>query len=201
MGSPNSERDVSLVKECLSGSEQAWNDLYCRYVALVGSVVRRRMGTSYTDVEDLTQNVFLSLISSLASYDPAYSLPRFICMVAERLCIQEYRQRKAAKRDAEIEPLDLHDGGEEGAKKAASELESQERRLEQSQLVDILRMGLRGLDSRCRELLTLRYYEELPFKEIAGMQGASENTVTVQTKRCLGELRGAYEREARKGGR
>ncbi len=199
MSSLNPDRDVLLVRQCLAGSEQAWNELYCRYVSLVRSVVRRKMGTAPSAIEDVTQNVFMALISSLQSYDPAYPLPRFICTVAERLCIQEYRHSKAVKRDAEIDPLDLHDGRQEGVRRIASDEDSQEDRLAGNQLVEVLRHGLRGLDPRCRELIDLRYFEELPFKEIAKSFGSTENTVTVQTKRCLDELKAGYKRRARRG--
>jgi len=199
MDSTDPERDLLLVKECLTGSEQAWNDLYCRYVNLVRTVVRRRIGSSPQDVEDVVQNVFVSLISSLSSYDESYPLARFICTVAERTAIQEYRYCKAAKRHAEIDPLDVHDGRQEGTRRIASDDQDQEERLGQLQLTEVLRLGLRSLDSRCREILMLRYYDELPFKQIAASFGATENTVTVQARRCLDELKIRYRRHLRTG--
>ncbi len=199
MADPKRDAEVSLVRACIAGSEQAWTDFYCRYVGLVRSVVRRRLGGSSQDVEDLTQNVFAALVASLGSYDSAYPLTRFIGTIAERSCIQEYRKGATAKRDAGTDPLDLHDGAEEGARKIPWEGNSQEEQLERSQLIELLRHGFRRLGERCRQLLTLRYYEEMPFKEIARLVGSSENTVTVQSKRCLDELRGAYHEGLRTG--
>lgn len=197
MASTDPERDLLLVKDCLTGSEKAWNELYCRYVNLVRSVVRRRVGPSALDVEDVVQNVFVALVSSLSAYDQSYPLAKFICTVAERTGIQEYRHSKAAKRDAEVDPLDVHDSRQHGARRIASNDEDQEERLGRLQLVQALRLGLRSLDPRCREILTLRYYEELPFKEIATNLGAVENTVTVQARRCLDELKIKYQRQLR----
>jgi DNA-directed RNA polymerase specialized sigma24 family protein len=37
--------------------------------------------------------------------------------------------------------------------------------------------------------MTLRYFRELSFNEIADLLGETENTVTVQAKRCLAKLR------------
>ena len=191
--------DKSLVKACISGSEEAWAEFYNSYIGLVRSVVKRKIGASHSDIEDLTQNVFTGLISSLKSYDSTYSLPRFICIITERTCIQEYRKSASAKRSAGTEPIDLHDGGDEGVRRVAWAGSSQEDQLEQSQLILLLRNGLRSLGEKCRKLLKFRYYEERPFKEIARIVGATENTVTVQSKRCLDQLRGLYHERLRKG--
>jgi RNA polymerase sigma-70 factor (ECF subfamily) len=199
MATRSRKDDECLVKACVSGSEEAWTEFYNLYIGLVRSVVKRKVGASYSDIEDLTQNVFIGLISSLKSYDSTYPLTRFISIIAERTCIQEYRKSTSAKRSADTDPIDLHDGSEEGVRRVAWTGDSQEDQLEQSQLVLLLRDGLRNLGEKCRNLLKFRYYEDRPFKEIARMVGANENTVTVQSKRCLDKLRGLYHERLRKG--
>ena len=190
--------DEALVKACISGSEKAWAEFYSSYIGLVRSVVKRKLGASHGEVEDVSQIVFAGLITSLKSYDSTYSLARYVCVIAERTCIQEYRKSSSAKRSAETEPIDMHDGGEEGVRRVAWTGDSQEKQLEQSQLAALLREGLRSLGEKCRRLLKYRYFEERPFKEIAKMVGATENTVTVQSKRCLDQLKGICEERMRK---
>jgi RNA polymerase sigma factor (sigma-70 family) len=187
--------DLALVRACLSGSEQAWDELYCRYVALVKSMVRRHFQRPAPwEVDDIIQSVFAALVPALRSYNAAYSLSRFVCVIAERVCIQEYRQSKAAKRAGQTEPVDHHDG-DEGGKSLRSEDPSQEDLLSRYQAQEVLNRALKRLDSSCRELLKLRYIEELPYKKISEILEASENTLTVRARRCLRELSAAYSRE------
>lgn len=200
MGNPTQPRDMQLVRDCLSGSEQAWNEFYSRYVGLVRSMVRRQLGWGGWSVDDMTQSVFAALIPALNHYDAAYSLSRFVCVIAERVCIQEYRQSKAAKRDGQTEPIDHHDSGEEGIRNVASDSVSQEQLLADSQTKAVLRRALERLGSGCRRLLALRYFEELPYKEISNILGASENTLTVKARRCLAELTAHFDEISRGGG-
>ena len=189
-------KDVLLVKECLSGSEQAWNEFYCRYVSLVRSVVRRRLGSWLHDMEDVTQNVFATLVSSLKSYDPTYSLPTFVRIIAERTCIQDYRQAVAARRRPAGNPS-MACGEEDMVARLATGADSQEEQLGRCELLAVLREAFSALGEKCRELLRLRYFEDLPYLEISKLQGSTVGALRVQAKRCLQELSSIYERLVR----
>ena len=73
--------------------------------------------------------------------------------------------------------------------------------MERAELVSRLRVALKNLSSRCTQLITLRYLEELSFKEIGEIVGSSENTVTVQTRRCLDSLRLTFDESDKRGSR
>lgn len=182
-------QDIKLVRECLAGSQTAWNEFYCRYISLLRCIVRRHFRYHVQDLEDMTQTVFASLVSSLPSYDAQYALDTFVSTVAQRACIQEYRYASSAKRYGGADPIDLHDCSEEGTKAVASEIDSQEDQVAQSQLIEILRQGLSHLDEKCRELLRLRYYDEQPYQEISKALDIPRNTLAVQVLRCVDRLR------------
>lgn len=192
-------QDAILVQECLSGSEKAWNEFYCRFLGLVKSIVKRQHSISFQDIDDVIQSVFTALIKGLKDYDRGFPLARFVCLVTERVCIQDYRRVIAAKRDGETQPIDHHDSGKENVIILTSQAVSQEKQLEQNQLLDMLKRSMRRLGSACRELLRLRYFEELPYKEITKILGVAENTLTVRTKRCLDDLVGQYDELVRRG--
>jgi RNA polymerase sigma-70 factor, ECF subfamily len=188
------KRDALLVRECLLGSEHAWNEFYRRYVSLVRSVVKRRLGSWHQDVEDLTQSVFAALIASLKSYDPTYSVPTFVRMISERTCIQAYRQNTAAKRSPEGNPSHRSGGEEDVHAPLPLPSDSQEDQVERSELLAVLRKAFRSLGEACRELLRLRYYEDLSYLEISKLLGATEGTLRMRAKRCLDELSYSYDR-------
>ncbi|MBI4965379.1 MAG: sigma-70 family RNA polymerase sigma factor [Desulfomonile tiedjei] len=192
MDKRSENKDYLLVQECLRGSEEAWNEFYSRFIGLMRSVVRRRLNLSSSDVQDITQSAFLELTTALRNYDSEQPLRTFVCLVTERVLIDEYRKRKAAKRSADTQSVEHHDNDGEGTTMVPSDLAGQDEEMEKAELASHLRTALRELDEKCRELITLRYYNELPFSEIASMLDATENTVTVRIRRCLDKLRGIY---------
>jgi RNA polymerase sigma-70 factor, ECF subfamily len=199
MAKGSEKTDHLLVEECLAGREEAWREFYARFIGLMRSVVRRRSDMSRTDVEDICQTAFLELTTALQSYRPGNSLSGLVCMVTERVLIDEVRKWKAAKRDARTEAVEHHDEAGEGTTMLQSDLDSQDRELEKAEEARDLKRALDSIDYGCKELIELRYYHELPFNEIARKLGESENTVTVRTRRCLDKLRSAYNDPNQKG--
>jgi RNA polymerase sigma factor (sigma-70 family) len=198
MVSPTSPDDL-VVRECLSGSKEAWDVFYRRFVGLVRTVTKRHLPFSWDYGPDVTQDVFLALMSGLKSYDATYPLHRFVSMVAERVCVDRYRAASAQKRQADTEPIDHHDAGPQAGTTIASDVDPPDEQMSRAELLQLLKHAFRGLGQRCRELLKLRYYEELPYKEIVEILGGTENSLTVQLRRCLGELRTGYEEVERRG--
>ena len=191
--------DDLLVRQCLSRSEEAWQEFYSRFVALIRNVIRRHADLEPSDVQDIVQSVFLALTTALQSYEPGNSLPGLVCLVAERVLIDEFRRGKAAKRDGQTEAIDHHDGNDPGMVMVKSEMMPQDEQVEKAQLASDLEEALRALDPDCRRLITIRYYDERPFNEIARDLGVSENAVTVRTRRCLDKLRRAYSGIGQRG--
>ena len=185
----NRSEDQCLVRECLAGKEEAWKEFYSRFINLMRSVVKKYGVVSPEDVEDLTQASFLSLTTALSSYDDRQSLPRFVCVITERVLIDEYRRVRAAKRDAEIHASGYADVAETAEDAVGQQIELQDILIERAERLSLVRSCLEELDPRCRELITLRYFRELAFNDIAGLLGETENTVTVQARRCLAKLR------------
>lgn len=192
-------QDMLLVRQCLAGSENAWNEFYSKFVGLIRSVVRRQGNLSGSDVEDITQSAFLTLTTALSTYDSGHSLAGFVCLITERVLIDEYRRIKAAKRKAQLEAVEHHDGGNEGTTVLEAKTEPQDKQVERFELVALLRQAMERLDPKCRELIRLRYFKELSYGEIAGELGEAENTLTVRARRCLDKLRAAYKGVERKG--
>jgi len=187
----NSTRDPDrqLVDDCLSGSESAWTEFHSRFIGLIRNVVRRQSRLSASDIDDVTQSAFLSLTTALAGYDERRSLASFVCLVAERVLIDEFRRIKAAKRDAELQAVDHHDSSKNGSIMIESKTESPETQVQKYELTVILSRALESLDTACKELLKLRFYKELSFAEIGKLLGVAENTLMVRTRRCLERLR------------
>jgi len=193
------DQEFALVLQCLSGSNEAWNVFYHRFFRLVRTIVVRQPAIPREDIEDVTQSAFLALVKGLKDYDGTYPLSKFVSIVAHRVCIGHYRQLSASKRSGEHRPIrELSSDSQEGCVMTSANA-CQEELLAREELVLILKKSLEQIGLRCRRLLELRYLEELPFGEIAEMLGVKENTLTVQTKRCLEQLSSEYAKGLRQG--
>jgi RNA polymerase sigma factor (sigma-70 family) len=194
-------RDRLLVGQCLEGSKAAWDEFYDRYLPLVRKVIHSRLRCSESDMQDMVQNVFLALFTALSTYDSRYPVSKFVWVVGERICIDEYRKAIASKRDGEHVSVNHHDHGDETTTTVSSNGDIQEDQLAKAELLALLRMAFRHLDDRCRDLLRLRYIEELSFKEIVPVLAGNEKTLAVQAGRCLDKLKAIYDQGQREGWR
>lgn len=192
-------RDNTLVAQCLAGSEEAWREFYGRFVGLIRSVIRRHSSLQDEEIEDAVQASFLALTTALKNFDPTKSLARFVCLVTDRVLIDEYRKVRAAKRDGEATISADSATAEHMISEVPSNEALQDERVEKAEEAVRLKAALDAMDPRCRTLLTLRFIDDLTFKDIAQSLGQTENTVTVQTRRCLESLRERYLRLGRKG--
>ena len=194
----NRSQDGLLVRECLAGSEAAWQEFYSRFIGLMRTVVKKRFIVCKEDVEDITQSAFVSLATALNNFDYEQSLPRFVCVITERVAIDEFRKWKSARRNAESQTgqPEFDSAVSPGTN---SDIDPPDRKMERAERASCLGAAMKELDSPCRELLTLRYLKDLSYKEIAERFGVSENTLTVQTRRCLEKLRIKFREAERKG--
>jgi RNA polymerase sigma-70 factor (ECF subfamily) len=192
--------DLDLARRLQQGSESAWNDFYAQYSGLVRSIVLRKGWGAEHEVEDLTQSVFVALIDSIDGFQEAGSLSGFVGIIAERTCLQEYRKRTAAKRDAQTSPVDHHDQNEIGSITIGAPKEySPENRFSRNESKMILEAALEQMEDQCKEILRLRYIDELSYNEISHILGSSENTLTVRARRCLDRLSKLYYSRVQKG--
>lgn len=185
-------RDHALVRQCLAGSRQAWDDFYNRFFMLVAKVVRTKTRCKESDVQDLVQSVFLALYTSLKTYERQYPLSKFVWVVSERVCIDEFRKSSSAKRAGATVPLNHHDGDDDETVMVRSKSPSQEQQLADAEVRQLLMNAFKLLGEKCRELIRLRYLQELSFPEISTLLGVKEKTLAVQAGRCLQDLKDHY---------
>jgi RNA polymerase sigma-70 factor (ECF subfamily) len=186
----------NLVERCNSGDGSAWDEFYARYHPLVSSVARRLCSREPEDVEDTIQEVFINLFRALQQYDPSRSLEAYIVEIARRVRISRYRMQSAAKRGGAKRVLTPPHSSElsvRGSISVAATEKDQESALIRAQETRFLRKALTSISDRCRNLLAMRYDQDLSYKEMAAILGEKEGTLRVQVQRCLSSLSRRYE--------
>jgi len=199
MGHESELQDRLFVERCLSGSRSAWDEFYGRFLGLVRKVVHMRYRCGDDEIQDMVQNVFLELFKSLSTYDHQYPLSKFVWVVGERVCIDEFRKKSAGKRTGEKVSLSHVDLRDSNATVLVSDLDPVDDQIAALENSKLLKQAFGKLGEKCRNLLRLRYLQELSFKEIVPLLGVREKTLAVQAGRCIDDLRAHYARVEREG--
>jgi RNA polymerase sigma factor (sigma-70 family) len=144
---PEAPDERDLVARCNKGEEVAWAALYERYRDRVYRITHwRRWRLPPEEADEVMQEVFLALVSSLRSFDFRSSLETYISHVATNKCISALRKRLAARAGGQTghRPLEEIEGflGDDG--------DPPDRQLLDREQQEILQQGLRRLGQACR---------------------------------------------------
>jgi RNA polymerase sigma factor (sigma-70 family) len=171
--------NTRLVKECLSGNEQAWSTLVDRYKNLIYSVPIR-YGLQPQDAADIFQSVCLDLFNELSRLRDAEAIQGWLTRVALNKCYHWKLQQTPLSEKTE-EDLD----GIMGDSPMANDLMAN---LEREQVV---RDALDQLTPRCREMITLLFFEHppQPYNEVAEKLGLARGSIGFIRGRCLRRLK------------
>jgi RNA polymerase sigma-70 factor (ECF subfamily) len=173
--------DATLVERCRANDRTAFNEVVSRYKNRVYNSVYRMLGNA-SDAEDLTQEVFVRLYTSLDSFRSQASLNTWLFRIASNLCIDYFRRSK--KHRAIAYSLDEPLGGDaeasegSGASHEVSDTTYEPHRLaERQELSEQIQVALAGLPEKLRAVLLLHDIEGIPYEEIAQVVGCPLGTV------------------------
>ncbi len=157
----NKERDIALVNMAISGDQKAYSELMTLYWASVEKTFSLKL-QSREDVEDLSIATFSKAFDKLNTYNSDYAFSTWISTIATNTLIDFFRkkQQNTISIDDEKEEvattLDLIDNGLDP-----------ERNLIQKQKNKQIASLVHQLKPHYRELIIMRYLDELTYAEIA----------------------------------
>jgi RNA polymerase sigma factor (sigma-70 family) len=127
---------------------------------------------------EVSQKTFISMHKNIAQLNDLSRFRSWMYTIAVNYCREELRKKKN-KRSLSLS--DLQPGGEREEsyrwEESGARHENPERQLRQSELSDILQKCLMELSEEQREVVIMKEYEGLKFREIAEALNISENTV------------------------
>src|SRR5579875_579460 len=177
---------AELVARAREGDHDAWAEIYTQFAPAIFRFCRRAM-PSREDAEDAASEVFMKLHAKLGQYDDSRPFSAWLYRVAANHCWDLLRRRRVRQDletdDVESMPLEHSD---------PSQLE----RLILEKSREDVRKALSQLPDRTRMALTLRYYSDMSYDEIAETIGVRRAFVGVLLLRARHQLRQIMERGA-----
>lgn len=163
--------DEELVALYASGENSAFDILLARYKDKLYSYILYLVHNS--DVaDDLFQDTFVRAIMTIrqGKYTESGKFYPWLTRIAHNLIIDQFRQEKNENAISNDEvDADLFNNARFSDKSIEQQI------IDQQTLCDLSRL-MEHLPETQKEMVHLRYYKNLSFKEIADMQGVSINT-------------------------
>ena len=174
-----SDAEADLLARCRRGEAGAWDDLFDQHYAAAGRFVFQ-LGHDFSreDVEEICQEVFLSVIRNLDSFHGGSQFQTWLFRIAANKA-RDYRERRnAAKRGGGQTPLSLQAEDPESGLTldppgTAPEPDAMLMNAEQ---VALVHQALDQLGEPCREIIELRYFGDLSYDEISRSLDLTERT-------------------------
>lgn len=175
--------DQELIRLYLSGDEQGLKALIERYKTKIYTSIYLLVKDSYL-AEDIFQDTFIKVINTLRSgrYNEEGKFLPWVVRIAHNLVIDHYRKEKRAPIVVNSEGFDIFDV-------LNFYDESVETRMIREQSYQDLRRLIQRLPDDQKEVLIMRHYGEMSFKEIAEVTDVSINTALGRMRYALNNLR------------
>jgi RNA polymerase sigma factor (sigma-70 family) len=170
--------DQEIVRCVLSGDQEAFSEIYNSNFRRIYAFILKRVGDP-AEAEDLTQETFVQLYRSLASYEGRSSLLTWTFGIAHNVCLRFYRHCSR-----------WMVGGRNARELEEYPVESTiERRIDAARVLDrcgeVLELARRPAH---QEIFHLRYRESHSIRTIAEKVGRSNEAVKVSLRRSRAAL-------------
>ncbi len=178
-------REHILVARAHEGDAASFEELVLSHTPRILNLAFRLVGDR-DEAEDIAQEAFLRLHRSLGTFRGESRIGTWLYRTVTRLGIDHLRREKLKRN------IFFFRRGEEDADpvETAPDHRGTPRDLLLAKEMGIrLRRALDRLSARQRTIFSLRHFEELPLKEIAGLLGLEEGTVKAHLHRALTALR------------
>jgi RNA polymerase sigma-70 factor, ECF subfamily len=174
-----------LVLEALAGNEAACETLIRRYERPVFNLLVRLV-RDRGQAEDIAQDTFLKMFRALASYDPRLRFSSWLFRIAHNSAIDHLRR---------VRPGHVPFSGDLESDEPAPEswladprAVNPDRELTRLDLSMALEDAMARLRPEYREVMALRYEEDLDYDEIAHVLGLPLGTVKTHLHRARHEI-------------
>lgn len=174
--SDKAKYDLELVEKAIAGDQRAYGELMSRYRDSIYFMLLK-MVNNKSDAEDLTIEAFGKAFKNIKQYSPNFAFSTWLFKIASNNGIDFLRKKRGI-----IVSLDDTDNEKEDSKPRTvidEGLDPAETMIK-AQIVDLVRNVVQKLKPRYRQLVEMRYFQELSYDEISQELGLPLGTVKAQ---------------------
>ncbi len=174
--------DNELMELVARGDTMAFRVLYERYNMPIFNLILRSTGNREIS-QDLLQETFARLWQAAEIFDPRRGVFKgWLFKMALNITRSEMAKRR---HHVYFMPVDEAQAG-------IPQANGPDRMLEQQQQKNRVAQALGRLSPRLREVIILKYYHQLKFREIAEITDTPEGTLKARFHRAVAELQGFF---------
>lgn len=178
--SPKAMEDFDLVDRACAGEDLVYGILMDRYKRSVFHTVLR-MVRNEDDAEDLTQEAFAKAFRNLPRFRKEFAFSTWLFRIAINNALDFLRKRRL--RTISMDNAFTDDEGKSFGPYVADPNPTPQDLVIRTQKETILHTAVDRLPSRYRQLVRLRYFDQLSYKEIAAAVDEPLGTVKAQLHR------------------
>ena len=179
--------DKLLIKQYVQGNEACLEMLITRHKDRIFTTIILIVKDSYI-AEDLFQETFIKIIKNLkkGKYNEEGKFLPWAVRIARNMAIDYFRKKKRM-------PTVTGSDGEDVFRKLKINNDNVEEQMIRTERENVVREAINRLPAEQRQVLILRHYGDLSFKEIAAMTGVSINTALGRMRYALNNMRKIME--------
>ena len=180
---------AALVKRCIAGDSYAWEEIVRANNRRVYNICYR-FTNSTDDAEDLTQEVFIKVYRTLASYDlEKGAFTTWLTTVTRNLLVDHFRR---SKQDRMTDSIDTNPQNDEDSPTLGDTIQDRSATPDETyaakQKQKLVQEALQKLSPDLREAVILRDLQDMDYKEISAALKVPEGTVKSRINRGRTEL-------------
>ena len=180
--------DEQIVERALTGDADAFGEIVHRWERRIFSLAFGMLGRE-EDARDATQETFLAAFRNLRGFRGDAKVSSWLHRIAVNQCITRQRRSKVRKEDA------LEDEAERHASRFATPQElSPAWVAEGRESCDAVRRAVNSLPLELRQVVVMREFEELTFREISDALDVPLSTVKSRLYTALRQLQMRLEK-------
>ena len=185
------DSEDELLARCRRGDAAAWDNLFDAHYAAAGRFIFQ-LASDFTveDTEEICQEVFLSVIKNLDSFQGESRLQTWIFRIAANKARDFREKRNAGKRGGGQTTISLHaENPETGlTPDPPTDAPEPDEFLMNAESAGLVRESLVQLGEPCREIVELRYFGDLSYEELSATLKLNPKTVSSRLSKCLDRL-------------
>ena len=163
-----------LLAACRDGDHEAWRELYDAHKDRVYSIALHFLHGDAAAAADVTQQVFLKLMDSIGSYRGTASFATWLHRIVVNTCLDSARRGRRSRLVS----------GPAALETAVDSVMAPDAQIGQREMTRSVQDAVGRLPPKLRIAILLRYFDEMPYTEMAVALNCSIGTVSSRLSRA-----------------